>query len=477
MEQRTSLSKTMSKTDVFALAFGAMIGWGWVVLANNWLEMGGPLGTTVAFSLGALMCVVVSLVYAELTSAMPVAGGPVAFTYRGLGPKWSWVTGWILTLAYVSVAAWESVAITAALDYIVPLPKLLPLWTIAGEQVYLTWCVPGLVFTMLITYLNVRGTRLSVLVQSAATSLLLVAGILFVVVSALKGNTDNVSPVWVSTSGMASVLMMVPFMMVGFDVIPQSAEETRLPHRSIGRLLVVSVLAAAVWYVAITWGLAYAAPSSVRNSSQLAVSTAMGYMLGSPLWGNLLALGGICGILTSWNAFIVAGSRVVFGMARARMLPRELARVNANSGSPVNALALMGGICALAPFLGTNTLSWLANVGGFCTCITYLLVSVSFVRLRRIEPHMPRPFRAGKSAAGGALASIITAVFLSLYLPIGPSSLDWPYEWTIVAAWTFLGLVCYRLSRRASDGVTTEERSYLLFGETIAETQHDTTPD
>lgn len=463
----------MTKRDLFGLASSAMIGWGWVVLASDWLRLGGILGTIVAFTVGALMCMLVSIVYAELTSAMPVAGGPFVFVYRGLGENLGWLAGWTTIVSYVSVVAWESVAIVAAIDYVIPMPKLAYLWTIAGEDVYLGWSLFGVFISLGITYLNCYQTRLSTRARKTGTLLLLSAGLCFIITSLIKGNTSNLTPVWISGEGTSSVLMMVPFMMMGFDVIPQSAEEAKVSPKEIGKLLVFCVITALLWYILIALGLGMAIPATLRNLSRLAVCVAMEVMLGSPLWGKILAIGGICGILTCWNAFFLATSRVVFAMARAGMLPHWLAWVDPSTGRQVKATVFVGLMCAIAPFMGSNAVMWLANVGGLSTCLTYLMVSLSLVRLRFTEPDMNRPFRAGRSNCLGVLAIIVTAWFVSLYMPIGPSSLCWPYEWTIIMMLGGMGLGGFWLFRQNRDKLSTEEREYMIFGESVTSQYKD----
>ncbi len=472
-QKRTSLEKVMTKRDLFGLASSAMIGWGWVVLASDWLRLGGILGTIVAFTVGALMCMLVSIVYAELTSAMPVAGGPFVFVYRGLGENLGWLAGWTTIVSYVSVVAWESVAIVAAIDYVIPMPKLAYLWTIAGEDVYLGWSLFGVFISLGITYLNCYQTRLSTRARKTGTLLLLSAGLCFIITSLIKGNTSNLTPVWISGEGTSSVLMMVPFMMMGFDVIPQSAEEAKVSPKEIGKLLVFCVITALLWYILIALGLGMAIPATLRNLSRLAVCVAMEVMLGSPLWGKILAIGGICGILTCWNAFFLATSRVVFAMARAGMLPHWLAWVDPSTGRQVKATVFVGLMCAIAPFMGSNAVMWLANVGGLSTCLTYLMVSLSLVRLRFTEPDMNRPFRAGRSNCLGVLAIIVTAWFVSLYMPIGPSSLCWPYEWTIIMMLGGMGLGGFWLFRQNRDKLSTEEREYMIFGESVTSQYKD----
>ncbi len=73
--QNQEMAKTLGRADVLCLAFGAMIGWGWVVLSGNWIATGGSLGAALAFLVGGFIVIFIGLAYSELTAAMPLAGG------------------------------------------------------------------------------------------------------------------------------------------------------------------------------------------------------------------------------------------------------------------------------------------------------------------------------------------------------------------------------------------------------------------
>lgn len=99
-------------------------------------------------------------------------------------------------------------------------------------------------------------------------------------------------------------------------------------------------------------------------------------------------------------------------------------------------------------------LIWLVDAGGLAIVVAYALVAVAFVRLRRNEPEMERPFRAGKSNFIGWAAVTFSVLFVALYLPGMPASLLWPYEWLIFAGWWGAGLLLMlqmRAARRTAD--------------------------
>jgi len=85
MQQKEAFAKVLGSKEVLALAFGAMIGWGWIVLTGDWIQAAGSMGAILAMALGSLIIVFIGLAYAELAAAMPKAGGAQVFTQRAFG--------------------------------------------------------------------------------------------------------------------------------------------------------------------------------------------------------------------------------------------------------------------------------------------------------------------------------------------------------------------------------------------------------
>ncbi len=437
--------RVLGRRDALALAFGAIIGWSWVLLTGQWVALGGSLGAMLAFTIGGVAMIFIGLTYAELVSAMPEAGGEHVYSHRALGAGGSFVCTWALILAYVTVVAFEAVALATALDYLLPDIRRAPLWTVAGEPVYLGWVVAGIGAAVLITGINVVGIRPAAVLQSVVTTVILVAGLMFVTGTLSGGSVANLEPWFVAgVAGVMQVLIMVPTMFVGFDVIPQAAEEIRLPHRAIGSVVILSVLLALGWYLLMILGVALIVPGAGRDGLTLATADANALAWGGRWAGNLMVLGGIAGILTSWNAFLVGASRVVYAMARDGLLPGWLGALHPRFGTPHRAVLLVGSTACISPLFGRRVLVWLIDAGSFALVIAFGFVAWSFLVLRRREPGMPRPFRAGRGNGVGYAALLMSALMLLIYLPGSPSALVWPYEWVICLAWAALGALLYR---------------------------------
>ncbi|MFD1007967.1 MULTISPECIES: APC family permease [Oceanisphaera] len=441
-EQSVDSKKVLSRLDVLFLAFGAMIGWGWVVLSGNWIMEAGTLGAMIAFVLGGVLVIFVGLAYAELASAMPTTGGALIYVLRGIGYKTGFVAAWALALGYISVVSFEAVALPTVIEYIFPDYKVGFLYSIQGYDVYASWVLVGMLGSVFITVVNLMGVKFAALLQMVLTIIIGIIGLMLIFGASVNGSAQNADPLLIGgMAGVLTVAIMTPFMFVGFDVIPQTAEEMKIPPRSIGRILIVSVVAAVIWYVAIIFAVGFGLDHETLISSVLPTADAMSHVFGHNAFGIILILGGVAGIITSWNSFIIGGSRILCAMAERKMIPAWFSRRHARYHTPVNAIVFIGTLSTLAPLLGRPMLIWLVDAGGLAIVLAYALVAVAFVRLRRSEPDMERPFRAGKSSAIGWAAVFFSILFVALYLPGMPAALLWPYEWLIFAGWWGVGLL------------------------------------
>jgi amino acid transporter len=451
MTRQGQLIRVLKRREVLALAFGAMIGWSWVALAGTWLDSAGSLGAISAFLIGGAVIAFIGLTYAELASAMPLVGGEHTYSLRALGPGASFVCTWAIIFGYVSVVAFEVVALPTVMEYLFPNFKTGYLWTVAGYDVYLSWVLVGVVGSLVMTAVNVVGIKMAAVVQTAVTLVILLAGVVVVSGALFGGSTTNMQPLEVGgINGMLTVLVMVPFLLVGFDVIPQAAEEIDLPFREIGAVLVISVLMAVAWYVLIILGVSLSLDSKALGSASLATADAATAAWGRELVGKIVVVSGIAGILTSWNAFLVGGSRAIYSLAHSGMLPRFFGHLHPRFNTPANAVVLVGGLAVFAPLFGRQTLVWLVDAGGLGIVIAYAMVALSFIVLRRREPDMPRPYRVRYGTFVGYTALVLSIGMMMLYLPGSPSALVWPQEWVILLGGAAIGAVFFiwaRISR------------------------------
>ena len=107
---KSKFNPVLRSGDVLVVAFGAMIGWGWVVSSGQWIQEGGIIGTILGFLIGGVMIYFVGLCYAELTTAMPKCGGEHVFSFKAFGPIGSYICTWAIILSYIGVVCYEAVS-------------------------------------------------------------------------------------------------------------------------------------------------------------------------------------------------------------------------------------------------------------------------------------------------------------------------------------------------------------------------------
>lgn len=444
----STFQRALARRDVLSLAFGAMIGWSWVLLTGEWTTGAGTLGATIAFALGGAVMTLVALVYAELAAALPEAGGEHVYSLRAMGPLASFVCSWSIAFGYVSVAAFEAVALPYALGFLLPDMTLLPLWTIRGYTVDLAFALVGVGSALLVIWVNVRGIESSAGLQKVVTAVIVAVGLVFLTGALFHGERANMAPLFVDgLHGIATVLIMIPIMFVGFDVIPQTAGEIALPPQTIGKLIVVSVGCGILWYCVLVLGVGSTLPATERAVPGMTTALASARAWGGQWAADLIVVGGIAGIITTWNAFIVGASRLVYSMAAAGMLPAPLARLHPRYRTPHVAVIAIGLLTCVAPFFGRPVLIWLINAGSFGVIVGYLFVALSFLCLRVREPALPRPYRIRRWRSIGGLAVALCLALATLYLPGSPAALQ-PVEWALCVGWALLGALAW--AQRAS---------------------------
>lgn len=450
--EKKELKKVLNTGDVLVTAFGAMIGWGWVVSSGGWIQDAGVFGTMIAFLIGGIMIYFVGLTYAELTTAMPESGGAKVFSQRAFGTIGSFICTWAIVLSYIGVVCFEACSLPTIIQYIFPGFLKGYLYTIAGFDIYLTWLVVAIFFAVLITYINVRGVKAAAILQKVLTITIAAVGIILVVISALKGDASNLDEqMFVGGSNgsivknILSVAMVAPFFLFGFDVIPQAAEEINVPLKKIGKLLIFSIALAVIFYglvvLAVGYGMNSGEVIDSVSGSGLVTADAMAKLFNSTVMAKVLIIGGMCGIVTSWNSFLIGGSRALMSMADSYMIPHVFSRTHLKYKTPHLSLILIGIISIISLFCGRAMLVWIADSASFACCISYCIVSMSFVKLRKVEPEMKRPFKVKNYKVIGFFAVVLSGFMSVMYLIPGTGCTLIPQELVISGGWAVLGVV------------------------------------
>lgn len=459
MEENKKMKKVLNPVDVLVTAFGAMIGWGWVISTGTWLTQAGVLGTVIGFVLGGIMIFLIGLTYSELTTAIPKSGGAMLFSLKALGPTGAYICSWLMILSYVGVVCFEACSIPTVLQYIFPSFLKGYLYTIAGFDIYATWVAVAVITAILITYVNIRGIKVAALFQTILTIIIAAVGLILIVASIFNGSVTNVNEQIFSGSEALSILRNVlsiaavaPFFLFGFDVIPQVAEEINVPLKKIGKLMLLSIILAVTFYAFVVFAVGCILSKQeilyYMNNNSLLTADAMAKAFNSDAMAKVLIIGGICGIITSWNSFLMGGSRAIYAMAEARMIPSVFMRIDPIYNTPSVAIYLIGFLSIASVFLGRSMLVWIANIASFACCVSYSIVAISFVVIRIKEPNLNRPYKVKNFKLVGIMSIIMSIVMSSLYLIPNTGCTFTIEEFVIAGIWGAIGCLFAFLGKK-----------------------------
>ena len=265
-QQQGAFKKDMRKIDIWALALGAIIGWGTFVMpGTNFLPKAGP-SAIIGLLLGGCVMAIISLSYGYCIKKYPLSGGEFVYADASFGKKHAFACGWMIVLGYWSLIPLNSTAIGMITRYIFPgVFQFGHMYTIAGWDVYLGEVLLSSAFIIVLGYMNVKGVKSAGWFQTTV-AVLLVGSVLFCVIGVLLAKPDfsNMQPFFaeisngevVSKGGLACIIAVAcyaPYCFVGFDCIPQAAEEYSFSHKAAKALMVGAILVGALIYASMVF--------------------------------------------------------------------------------------------------------------------------------------------------------------------------------------------------------------------------------
>lgn len=429
-----NVAKTLTTLDLTLLGIGATIGTGVLVLTGLVAATEAGPGVMLSFTIASLVCALAALCYAEIASAIPVYGSVYIYSYTTIGEFIAHLMGWTLLSVYLlttsAVASgWTGYFSAFVKEFGVHIPEVLLKNPAAGGFVNL----PAVIITLLITALLSRGTRESKKFNNAMVFVKLFVILLFVVVGIFYVNPANFTPFLpFGVQGVITGAASVFFAYLGFDALSSSAEEVREPQRSLPIGILASLGICTLIYVLVCFVM-----TGVVSYQELNVPEAMSYVLlkiGQNLVAGFVSIGAVIGIMAVIFAYIYASTRVSLAMSRDGLLPSFFAKMNSRSQAPVQNTWAMGILAALiAGFIDLKELSNLANIGAL---LTFAMVSLNVLILRKTHPDLSRGFRVPFVPVIPIL-SIVLCLFLMINLPLT--------TWMYFSVWILLGIVLYFL--------------------------------
>ncbi len=469
------LKKTLGPVQFFSIGFGGIVGVGWIVYMGLWFSQAGPIGTMIAFLVGGLLMALIGLCYAELGAMYPVAGAEAVYGYRAFGQFGSFAVGWAMVLMMTAVVPYVSIGLAWLLDALIPGIAGPELYTWRGQPIRALGLAISVGWTLWLGVLNYRGIQGAARFQDWLTYGKVAISLLFVGAAILLGSTANLRPMFQHAAngsvagGLMAVLATTPWFFGGFNMIPQVFEERAegTSARTLGLVVVFSILAAATYYAVAALAVGSVAPWQQIVKADLPAAAAFRTAFGSEWMARVVLVAGLCGIVTVGNGASLAASRLLFALGRARMVSPAFTELHPAYGSPVKAIYFVTGFGLLGAFLGKGGIAPIVNVGSAAGCLAYFVSSLAAWRLRSLEPDHPRPYRIPL----GSVVSLVAALG-SLFLLWSAVRQHWidaggtfPLEWVVIIVWAVLGWVLWTRAATARAILAPGEQAKIVLGE------------
>lgn len=477
--KQTKLKKELSPLSVWALAFGCVIGWGsFINPGKKFLPNSGAAGTAIAMLLGALVMAVIAFGYAYMVPKYPKAGGEFTYTKECFGRAPAYLCGWFLVSAYLTNVPMNSTAIGLIVDGLDGAADILKFgwhYQIAGFDVWLGETLFAGGILILFGVLNMLGIKKAGFVQTVLAVMLAVCAFtlcIAAIVSA-KASRVNLQPIWgfdktaaiaagaktdgigefahQGTKGILSAILatfaIAPWAFVGFDTIPQAAEEFNFSYKKVMGIMALAIGFGAFVYISNNTVSALALanwPERVMNGEWVLLIAAEELLGG---FGKvLIGVGVSSAVLSGIMGFYLASSRLMYSMSCDGYLPAWFGKLDEKYRTPKNALLFCIAVSLSGPILGREALGWFVDMSAIGASIGYLFTSLSALVTMKKDRDGTRLVRTM-----AVIAAAFSVVFIVLQLvPIpGLSGVHFGKEsYILLLVWLAIGAVFYVLQRK-----------------------------
>jgi ethanolamine permease len=436
------LARTLSGIHLWGIAVGLVISGEYFGWSYGWAQA-GTLGFLVSTVFIALMYTTFIFSYTELTTAIPHAGGPFAYSYRAFGPVAGYIAGFATLIEFVFAPPAIALAIGAYLN--VQYPGLDA--RVAAVGAYIVFMS-----------LNIVGVMIAATFELLVT--VLAIGELLVFMGVVSGGFEwshFTAAGWAgheqpSIATLGGIFAAIPFAIWFFLAIEgaaMAAEETKDPRRTIPRAYIggIFTLVALAFGTMIFAGAAgdWRTLANINDPLPQAMKIVVGARSG---WLHLLVWIGLLGLIASFHGIIMGYSRQIFALARAGFLPGILARVHPRWKTPHLAI-LAGGVVGIAAIYsdkvvtiaGQPLTASIVTMSALGAIVMYITSMLSLFRLRRREPQLLRPYRTPFFPLFPLIALIIASISLVAIVYFNP---------VVSSVFTVLGLLGGAIASRQS---------------------------
>ncbi len=466
MGKKIQLEKKLSPLNVWSLALGCIIGWGaFVMPGNTFLGNAGPLGTAIAMAVAAFIMIIIAFNYNYMINKYPVAGGEFTYTQQAFGKRHAFICSWFLGLSYLAIVPLNATALALiGRNLMNNVFQIGFHYNIAGYDIFLGEIILAVVALLLFAGLSIRGVKFTGIFQTILV-FALVGGVLVVTIAAIlnpsisfKKLSPGFYPGNSSIVGILAVVAVAPWAFVGFDTIPQAAEEFKFSARKTKFIMVLSILFGAVVYVLLNTVTAAVVPEEYPSwdvyikdllnlKGLLSLPTFhAGYQLLGTAGLVFLGIAVLGAILSGIIGFYMATSRLLYSMSKENVLPGWFGELHEKYRTPAHAIQFTLAIALIGSLWGRTALGWIVDMSSIGAAIGYGYTSLAAYKFAKLEGNI------GMMGTGiiGFIMSLVFIVLLLVPIPMFNCSLG-KESYISLIAWIVIGIVFFFNAKKKTD--------------------------
>jgi len=417
---KNELKKTLSPIQLWAIIVGMVISGmycGW----NYALDFTSPIGFIIAILIVTIFYTTFMFSYAELSTAIPHAGGPSEYSSRAMGDFAGFVAGFACLIEFLFATPAIALAVGAYIHFIVP-----------GIPVV----VAALVCYGLFILINCLGVETAAKVELVVTIVAIIGLLLFAGAGITHMKLSNITGGDMFKGGFKGIFAAIPYAIWFYLAVEggaMAAEECRNPKKDIPKGFILGIITLVILSL-LTFFVTAANIDPLalsKTDSPLPKALEAIYGVGNVL-SKIMSFIGLFGLIASLHGIIIAYSRQAFAMSRAGYFPAGLAKLN-KQGTPVNAIILPSLIGMI--FILTGKTATIIVISTFGAVVLYIISMVSLFMLRKKQPELERPYKVYYPLV--PTVALVTAIILLVAITISNSA---TIIWVIGA---FAIAICY----------------------------------
>ncbi len=417
-----TLKKSLTLSQMIAMAAGGMVA-AWMVEIKLWFELSGP-GSLFSLITCGLLILPLCFIYTEMTSMLPYAGGQNVWISNAFNWNAGWFSCWGILLLYIMAMPTVAYGIASMIGYLYPI-SFVQVKIVAAVIIFLWFFLTNMELKFLAKIQN------TLFWSTLAVSI--IADIIFIFSD--KWSFSTLLPIFpngVNGYGAAVALLIMKF--IGFDLIPQLSEEANFPKKKLG-----IAFGASLGLTTLIYGMAIIGVGGIVSKEWISatdiVDPRVADIVGMHWLGITIVTMGIGTCLTTLSGFWIAASRTLYGAAEQRQFARKLTAINKN-GQPYIANFIVG-ILALffTVFAPEAWVNYIYTIYGLAAGFVYLMVTLSFILLRRRHPEWERPYKA-RFPKFYSTVSILFTLFV-IYTSIKTMDLS---GWIVLMSYLLMGV-------------------------------------